>query len=137
MSKLTTVCFLLIFLFFSCKKENRSNDSPDTTQFEITERESKEKSAIERVNQSKSFNKELLNGVWAEDKEGNALFYIEEDSIHYFEYENKAFPININIDTLLIKFDNYKFKGKILTLSNDSLIYEADSKIISLYKRVD
>ncbi|PHS10006.1 MAG: hypothetical protein COA88_02965 [Kordia sp.] len=85
---------------------------------------------------NKKIDKSLLNGVWAENIDDNAMFYIENDSIHYFDsIDQPAYPIDLSGDILSIYYDGITFRWKVLKLSNDSLVYESEKNKIKLYKR--
>ncbi|CAL2109702.1 protein of unknown function [Tenacibaculum sp. 190130A14a] len=77
----------------------------------------------------------LLEGVWAESTEGNALFFIENDNITYVENLESSYPVKLNKDTLYIRFDDFMYKGKVFKLSQDSLVYKRDNEIIRLLRR--
>ena len=106
----------IVIIGFSCKKNDIQTNQ-------------------ERQNDKKVYNKNLLTGVWAENKDDNALFYIENDSIYFVEHQNTPLPVNLINNEFVIYFDKYTSKSEILKLTNDSLIYKSDSDIIKLYKR--
>lgn len=85
---------------------------------------------------SKEIDKYLLNGIWAENIDDNAMFYIENDSIHYFDSTDQpSYFIDLSDDVLSIYYDDFTFKGKVLKLSKDSLVYESEKNKRKLYKR--
>ncbi len=115
---------MFIVLGFSCKTENKV-DPISLKNKEIQKRELNKK----------YINKIFLDGVWAEEEEENALFIIAEDSIRYVDNMDKSYLVKLHKDTLVFFLKNFKFKGEILKLTKDSLIYKGDSEIIKLYKR--
>ncbi|WP_299108942.1 hypothetical protein [uncultured Tenacibaculum sp.] len=91
----------------------------------------KEKNVYEKA----FFDKKLLEGVWAENTEENALFFVENDSITYVESLGNSYPLKLKKDTLYIHFDGFMYKGEVLKLSQDSLVYKGENEIIRLYRR--
>lgn len=87
--------------------------------------------------ENKTYSKHLLNGVWAENEDENALFYIDNDSIYYVEHQDTTYAIDLIENQLIIYFEGYAAKSKILKLTSDSLIYEVDHETVKLYKRKD
>lgn len=116
---------ILINLFFSCNNKSNKED--------LNSLKSKKENI--QIVYNNDYDKNLLNGVWAENEDDNALFFIKNDSINYFDVQNSIYPVSLKLDTLIIPFKDYVFKGKVLALTNDSLIYIADSRIIKLYNR--
>lgn len=79
---------------------------------------------------------EALQGVWAENEEENAIFYIKGDSLYYIEHQGNPIFIKLQGDILLMMGD-VPVHCKINKLTSDSLWYtdeftEAPTK---LYKR--
>jgi hypothetical protein len=89
---------------------------------------------VEATNTYISLNR--LQGIWAENADDNALFFIKADSLYYTEDQGKAIRILLKSDTLVILGD-VLVHCKILKLSNDSLwfIDEFSDKPTKLYKR--
>jgi len=78
----------------------------------------------------------LLQGVWAENKDENALFYIKNDSLYYIESLNKPVSCKLNVDTLIV-YGDVLTKFYINKLTSDSLWFSTDyyNGITKLYKR--
>lgn len=106
---------------YSCKNSNTHSNEIDYN--------------TEKQVEKKVFNKSFLTGVWAENKDDNALFYIENDSIYFVEHQDTPFLVDLINNEFVIYFDKYTSKNEILKLTNDSLIYKSDSDIIKFYKR--
>ena len=78
----------------------------------------------------------LLQGIWAENEEENAIFFIKGESLYYVEDQGTAVPIQLRNDTLIIYYDGLTTYDKILKLGSDSLILSNEfDEIIRLYKR--
>lgn len=45
--------------------------------------------------ENKTYSKHLLAGVWAENEDENALFYIDNDSIYYVEHQGTPHAIDL------------------------------------------
>lgn len=96
-----------------------------------------------KINQTKhqqqnKIDKKLLNGVWAENEDENALFAIRGDSLFYVEDLENPCLIKIKSDTLIWTLkDGYIIKDKILKLTKDSLIlYNTEfGDTLKLYNR--
>ena len=65
-----------------------------------------------------------MQGVWSENLNENALFYIEGDSIYYLDSQDKPLLLTIKGSFFSITFNGYLSKNKIIKLTNDSLIYK-------------
>lgn len=63
-----------------------------------------------------------LQGVWSEDQEENALFFIRGDSLWYVEDQEKTIKIEVSNDTLVV-WGSPPFYCKIMKLDEDSLCY--------------
>lgn len=68
------------------------------------------------------FCQEDLQGVWSENIEGNALFFIKGDSLWYVENQETPIQIKMENDTLRV-FAPLPFYCKILKLDRDSICY--------------
>lgn len=79
---------------------------------------------------------EALQGVWAENEEENAIFYIKGDSLYYTESQENPIFIKLQGDTLLMMGD-VPVNCKIIKLTSDSLWYtdEFIKTPTKLYKR--
>ena len=115
---------IIFFVIISCNSQKR-----------IEEKRSSIVSEIPKEIKEKKVNIKLLEGVWAESIEENALFYIEKDSITYVESIEDSYFVKLSKDTLYISFDNFIFKGEVLKLNQDSLVFKGDNEIIRLYRR--
>lgn len=78
----------------------------------------------------------LIQGIWAENKNENAIFYIENDSLTYMENLGNTLYYRLMGDTLFIHGDML-VKYFIVKLNNDSLWLKTDfyDEITKLYKR--
>lgn len=76
----------------------------------------------------KHFDYRLLNGVWAENEEDNALFQIENDTLRYVEYYDTPYLVSLKENHLLIKYLDNKVlsESEILKITRDSLILKTD-----------
>lgn len=115
------ILIVITFSYLSCK--NKKNKSSEVN--------FKKDQFIE----VKAYDKALLKGIWAENKDENAVFYIENDSIYYVEHQDSPLAIDLIDNQLVIYFEGFVAKNDILKLTTDSLIYEVDHEIIKLYNR--
>jgi hypothetical protein len=107
---------ILIFPMMSCNNASKLREKKDTIKVEISVT--------------------CLEGVWAENKEDNALFYIKGDSIYYLESMKHPLFCKLNRDTLIINGEVMtKFYIKKLTI--DSLWFSTNfyDEVTKLYKR--
>ncbi len=111
---------LMIFSLVSCK---------DTKE--------KESSSVEQDKAQITFDKKLLNGVWAENQEDNALFYIENDSIYYTDSQDKPYSLEFGGSYFSVHYDDYTSKAELLKLTEDSLVYKSSTNTIRLYRRTE
>ena len=81
--------------------------------------------------------KELLNGIWAENEEENANFWIKDDSIYYVDFQDDPSYCQLKEDTLILDSDGFLVKWIILKLTSDSLFMTNDmiDDTLKLYKR--
>lgn len=82
--------------------------------------------------------KALLNGVWAENEEDNALFQIEGDTLRYVEHYNTPYLAFLNENYFEIRYLDNKVLSKsiILKLTKDSLILKtAAEEPLRLFNR--
>lgn len=63
---------------------------------------------------------EALQGIWAENDNDNALFFIKADSLYYVEDQAKPIKIILNSDTFVMMGD-VPAHCRILKLTKDSL----------------
>jgi hypothetical protein len=119
--KIFLILIVITVSYFSCK--NKDNKSPEVN--------FKKDQFIE----VKAYDKALLKGVWAENTNDNAFFYIENDSIYYVEHQDSPLAIDLIDNQLVIYFEGFVAKNDILKLTTDSLIYEVDHEVIKLYNR--
>lgn len=79
---------------------------------------------------------EALQGIWAENEEEIAIFYIKSDSLYYTENQDNPILIKLHGVTLLMMGD-VPVHCKILKLTSDSLWYidEYIKTPTKLYKR--
>ena len=121
----------LCLISFSCNKANKQRAQITTNQENIKI----EKSITSKIDTVLT-KQDLIQGIWAQGEEDNALFYIEDSSFYYVEAPNNALPCQLLGDTLFVKGDML-IKYYIKRLTNDSLWYENDfyDGITKLYKR--
>ena len=115
------ILLVIIISCFSCKNEDNKSPKVNFKKDQLIE--------------VKAYDKALLKGVWAENKDDNAIFYIENDSIYYVEHQDSPLAIDLIDNQLVIYFEDFVAKNDILKLTTDSLIYEVDHEIIKLYNR--
>lgn len=96
---------ITIFIFSFCK-------NPDNSIMKETLKAKKYNQIIDR---------NLLNGIWAENEFENANFYIKKDSMYFVEDSSPCF-IKISTDTLITYYDGLITYDKIIKLDKDSLI---------------
>ena len=113
MKQLFMIC--ISFLFIACSNKGKhSNDEGN----------------VLNNNQSK-----LIEGIWAENEEENALFLIEKDSIFYFDSDERVYYEYKN-DSLQIYYDGYTAKNLVNKLNQDSLVFTTESGYVNrLYRR--
>lgn len=123
---------LLLIFFLSCKTEKKNVKS---TQNQNSHK--KDISISNNESQVKKINKSLLNGIWAENIDENALFFIENDSIYYLDNQDIPFYIEFKDDSFSVHYDNFISNVKIKKLDNDSLVYKSDSGITRLCRIIE
>ncbi len=99
---------VLVLFFLACSPEKKINKAhiKNHTQKSIN-----------------NINRNLLNGIWAENQEDNAIFAIQGDSLYFTEDIEHPCLIEVKSDTLITHLiDGYIVKDKIVKLSKDSLI---------------
>ena len=121
------VCSIIVLgSFLSCNSVHTDNNK--STKAESSELQGNDTNA--------PFNIELLQGIWAENAEENALFYIKDTLLIYTENQDNPITIKLEGDTLLIMGD-IPVHCKIIKLTIDSLWYIDEFSAIptKLYKR--
>ena len=63
-----------------------------------------------------------LQGIWTENDEDNAIFFIKDSSLYYVENQNNPISIRFNNDTLYIEGE-VPVLCKVIKLDGDSLCY--------------
>jgi len=108
------------------KHENK-NDK-EATLLENKESEQKKDTVLSKQN--------LIQGVWAENEDENALFNIEKDSLYYLENQDEPLYYSLIGDTLFVHGDVLT-KFYIVKLNKDSLWFKTNfyDEITKLYKR--
>lgn len=83
-----------------------------------------------------SSNSNVIEGIWAENENENALFFIKDGYLYYTENQSNAIPIEVANDTLIIK-NELVVICHILKLTNDSLWFfnEYSNDTTKLFKR--
>ncbi len=123
--------FILLFSIVACSNTGKKNDSTKNT-----ENKDANINELHGSNSSQSLNSSLIQGVWAENKEDNALFYIKGDSLYYVESIEKPLFCKLNQDTL-VAYGDILTKYYIKKLTDDSLWFSTDyfDGVTKLYKR--
>ncbi len=124
---------IVCFVSFACINSNSNNNKQaiETAGTYL----SKNKIEKDTLCQTDSI-KALLNGVWAENVDENALFEIINDSLYYLEDFENPVGIEIQKNAFVIK-GSVPVKCEILKLTTDSLWYidEFNDDTTKLYKR--
>ncbi|KAF0131864.1 MAG: hypothetical protein FD155_388 [Bacteroidetes bacterium] len=77
-----------------------------------------------------------LSGIWAENENENALFWILEDSMYSVEHLGEKVKINTHLDTLFVYYEGITTTYRVLKLDADSLVLLNEvSDTIRLHKR--
>jgi len=80
--------------------------------------------------------KSMIYGIWAENTEENANFWIKNDSVYFIEDLKNPISFEISNDTLIFYYDGVTTFDKILKQTDNSLILLNEfNEIIKLYKR--
>lgn len=119
--------FLLcaFFLFTKCNYEKFGQ-----------ERKSKFNQIIEKHKTVSELDLKNLSGIWAENENENALFWIVKDSMYSVEHLGEKVKIHTSWDTLIVYYEGITAKYIVLKLDSDSLILLNEvSDTIRLYKR--
>lgn len=95
------IIVLFVVLGFSCKPENKTEIKSVDFDKKTNPITLKSKEVQTKPDKMK-MNEVFLEGVWAENEEDNALFFIEKDSIKYTDNINKPFQVRLFNDTLFI-----------------------------------
>jgi hypothetical protein len=66
-----------------------------------------------------------ITGIWTSGETENATFQIDKDSIFYVDALQR-FKYLVIGDSIIIKFDGYDYRCKILSATKDSLIWIND-----------
>ncbi len=119
--KVIVYSWIILEFFVSCNSVHKENIK---------------KIKVESSDQQVFLNIGSLQGVWAENKEGNALFYIKDTLQFYTENQDNPITIKIKDDILLIMGDVPEH-CKIIKLTRDSLWYidEFSATPTKLYNR--
>ncbi len=113
------VLIISLTLFFGCGlKQNQNNNNVAQEEVLKAPLITKEK-AITKEN---LIDKELLLGIWGEDIDENASFWIENDSMYFLEDQDNPAPIQVINDTLITDYEGFVTSDKIYTLTKDSLV---------------
>lgn len=137
------IFFIFCLTFFSCNKKKDKNEQNilvkenRTQETQLEENTKKEKGLI--LNKDSVWtNENLVQGVWAETKNENALFYINKDSLYYIDNQVNPFHFEIKSDTIFV-FGDILSKLYLVKLTKDSLWYKTDfyDEMTKLYKRPD
>ncbi len=139
MVKFDIIFLLIVYLLInSCRGEIRT-DKKDVSTDSIVK--SQEDSTYSKEAGSKNtlvakIDGKLLDGIWAENEEDNALFFIKGDSLYYVEQMENPVKIEISNDTLSIQ-GSLPTVCKIIKLTEDSLCYKSEfsDEITRLYRR--
>jgi len=127
------ILVIVIFFIYSCKTEKKKVNSVPVINDTVDM-----KTDISNQNfQQNNVDYSLLNGVWGENKNENALFYIDKDSIYYIDHQDNPYYIEKRDDSLLIHIDDLIYRMKIKKLDTDSLILKSMTDTIRLYRVVE
>ena len=123
--------FILLLSVIACSNNSKKNDPPKNI-----ENKDDNSNELHRSNSFHSLNCSFIQGVWAENKEDNALFYIKGDSFNYVESNEKPLFCELNQDTLVV-YGDILTKYYIKKLTVDSLWFSTDyfDGLTKLYKR--
>jgi hypothetical protein len=128
---------LLVFLFSqgSCQKHNSESGKLYKTRSSIQDTIVESKTDL-RFDISKD-EQIAIQGIWAENEEENAWYWIKNDSVYFAEHLDNPVPYKFEMDTLYIFFEGYIAKDRVIQLTMDSLWIEGDAPTdtIKLYKR--
>ncbi|MGB3464016.1 MAG: hypothetical protein WBA74_02045 [Cyclobacteriaceae bacterium] len=124
--------FLFIVLF-GCSNGTTENKSK-SADLSVSKQDKIENQSQQDSSSRFSLDIKLLQGVWAESEDQNALFTIKGDSLYYFE-DPKPVYYELTDDTLKILIEGEFYSSKILKLSSDSLIRKEYGNVVRLYKR--
>ncbi len=113
------ILVLAVVILVSCKKAEEKSSVQQQDKVHVT------------------FDKKLLDGVWAENQEDNALFYIEDDSIYYTDSQDKPYALEFRGSYFSVHYDDYISKAELLKLTQDSLVYKSSTNIIKLFRKAD
>ena len=120
------VLILITLTFISCKEESSNNTSINQ---EVIDKGKTQTLVIEN---------KLLNGVWAENEEDNAVFEINKDTLRYIEFYGTPYKLIIKNNRFIVK-DSSGFvfpESEIVKLTTDSLLLKSSHGSISkFYKR--
>lgn len=115
----------------SCKEKNK------TKEVNLVQ-DKKEVSIVKKSDDQNFYDSKLLNGVWAENIDDNALFEIKNDTLRYVEYYDTPYIAQIVKNKLVIKYLDNKVLSEsyILKISKDSLVLKTDDEpSLKLYNR--
>ncbi len=130
------IFFILLLVITSCETNNKENPKKISTDSIAIEEVVKKTDSVKKIKNRLTLRREYLYGVWAENKEDNALFEITKKSITYVEFMENHYKYDLFSDSLLIHLeDNYTSISKIIKLTKDSLIFDTEDEITKLYKR--
>jgi len=127
--------FLFFIALFSCNNKTGKNNIIRSTKDSIEQSSNTKDVVMDSV--VGYIDRSLLNGIWAENTEDNALFEIYGDSIRYVEFYNKSYLLILEGKLMNIVLDKgYISKNKILKVDQDSLILRSDyGEIVRLIRR--
>ena len=74
------------------------------------------------VNQPIKYSVVDLEGIWGQNIDENAEFFVKSDSLYPVEYQDSPIHIKISNDTLFRFLDDWIIPDKIIKLNSDSLI---------------
>ena len=79
----------------------------------------------------------ILEGAWGNEQDGNALFYIEGDSIYYTERQESPYSIEIKGNTFSVDYEGYSSKSEVVKLTKDSLVYKNEDNFTTKLFRME
>jgi hypothetical protein len=125
MKKLIIILPVCIILFYGCNYSKSNNTTLNADSVSLGKNKNNTRSSLSDTDKSNRLKKQIF-GVWLIKGETATDFEIRKDSIYYIG-QNKSFKyILTKDDTLVIYFDGYINKSKVL-VNKDTLILRGDN----------
>jgi hypothetical protein len=121
---------LILTLLSSCHSTKTSDGVVSKEESVKVDQQAKKEEHHPKVVQSE------LMGIWAKDKDENALFEINDDTIYYVEHPDSPVHYELNDSVWTIFYDDLTTKNIILKLDGDSLVFKTEIGVVNrLYRR--